>query len=268
MSDSGEFMDVGGWGSGGAEGSGLPRKRAAAPMPEHEDFARTLTAFVEDILDAYLPKMATVNGMDGGRIKVQMDEEEEARDVGFPRQAGATYKTGDRVLVVPSRSGDPMVVGPIRTETGAAGQAVGQDDIMDGNVTSTKLAPQAVQTKNIGAGAVDQTQIAENAVTANKIARNSITKDELKPGAVDSIGIANKAVNKDKLSDGVQSSINKADTALQPGDVSSGPSNNAFNSLADKVKAMDTLLNRVKTDVDDLNDDVGTLKADAHTHRE
>lgn len=257
MTDDGRFFDLGGWGSAGQEVAGvggLPRARAGRPEPEHEDFARALTAFVEDILDAYLPKSGTVTGMEGGAVRVQFADEPEPRDVGFPRSAGVTYQPGDKVMIQPTRSGEPVVHGPFRTATGQRGQAVhGADDVMDGTLPGGKIVPGSVTKDHLGSGSVGTPQIEEGAVTSKKIGRNAITGDELAQNAVGANNISNGAVGYDKLSGNVQNSLGKADTALQPNDVSSGPTKAEFNRLADEVA-------QLKKDVRSLENTVDNLK--------
>src|SRR5690348_14518995 len=120
------------------------------PEQLHEDLVKTIMDVVGKMIDARVPKMGTVTGNDGGKVVVQMDDEDTPRQLGFSRKSGQRYNPGDRVVTMPTGSGDDHVVlGSIINTQGKGEQAVGNPDLIDGSVDNNKLGKGSVQAQHM-----------------------------------------------------------------------------------------------------------------------
>jgi hypothetical protein len=141
------------------------RGSVSAPDSMHEQLVKSIRSMVQEMIDASVPKMATVTGQDGGKVLVQMDNEDTPRQLGFSRKNGQRYNPGDRVVTMPTGSGDDHVIlGTITNAQGEGEQAVGNPDLIDQSVDENKIKP----------GAVKKTHIAPNAVGNSEVGSQEI----------------------------------------------------------------------------------------------
>ena len=200
------------------------------PSPEHEEVIRVIRDIVESILEERLPTMGTVAGMDAGRVRVHLDDEEEERVVGFPRKKGQQYATGERVVVMPTRSGDYVALGTVTDKQGKAGAGVGDDDLINDyadrrfiarkpgsdkdeeydTIGLVKKLINGIGASELAANAVTEEKITNKSVTGAKLAEGSVAGAAVKPvdgggrivsGSIGENDLADKAVTSRKLAD-------------------------------------------------------------------
>lgn len=156
----------------------------ARPSREHEEVIRVIRDIVEDVLEERLPTLGRVVGMDGGRVLVHLDDEDEERTVGFQRKKGQQYQTGERVVVMLTRSGDYVALGTLTDKIGKAGAGVGDDDLLQdyapktvtgknpsGDVVEANVA--SIVSKLIGG--IGTNDLIDGSVTERKLAQTYIT---------------------------------------------------------------------------------------------
>lgn len=151
--------------------TGAPQA-SSRPGPEHEALIRMIYDMIDTRLDDRLPKLGTVRGMDGGKVRVQIDDEDDPRSVGFPRKTGQRYRNGDRVVLMPTQSGggDHVVLGTVTGNQGKASEGVVDTaDLAQNAVTKTELAQNAVDTGNVVDNAITEGKIKDNAVSNSKL---------------------------------------------------------------------------------------------------
>lgn len=197
----------------------------AKPTTEHEEFIRMLRDMIDETLTARLPTMGTVTGNDGGKVIVQVDDEDDPRKLGFPRKLGTCYNVNDRVLLVPNRAGEFMVAGVISTAQGDDAARVTNNEIVD--VSGGKVVENSLDGKSLKSGTVDSNKIANNAIKSDQIASkalqnkhladdfkigngniaaNAIEKGNIKSGAVEggaNGGIANNTITADNIANNI-----------------------------------------------------------------
>lgn len=149
----------------GGEGS-IPAAMRGSPGPVHEELWGMIEARVLELVQEYAPTFGEVRGMDGGRVQVHIDGEDDERTVGLPRRKGQRYERGERVKIQKSRSGEMFVDGTMSNRAGRD-PAVGEEDLHD--------------------GAVDSRQLRQNSVTQNAIAGDSVDRNALRKDVTDFI---------------------------------------------------------------------------------
>jgi hypothetical protein len=141
----------------------IPGATRGRPGPLHEELYAKIMADVKEIVLEYAPTYGEVRGMDGGKVRVQIDGEDDEREVGFPRRKGQRYAPGDRVKVQKSRSGEWVADGTVSTKEGRD-PTIGNEDL--------------------NADSVDSTQLKQNSVTQNAIAGDSVSRSALRNDVV------------------------------------------------------------------------------------
>lgn len=149
------------------------------PSAAHEAFWRQVRDMVQEMVDASAPTLATVKGRDrNGNVLVQMDDEDVPRSVGMARKSGVRHANGDRVVVVPTRSGDHVILGPVATGGGNnAERAVGTDQMLQGAVTSDILSDSLNNKIAAGVDAKGMANSAQRAADAAMKAATDAAKD-------------------------------------------------------------------------------------------
>src|SRR5690349_2625626 len=155
------------------------RNHVASPDAVHEQIVKSIRDMVQEMIDASVPKMAKVTGQDGGKLLVQMDDEDTSRQVGFPKKSGQRYNNGDRVVVMPTKGGDHVVLGSVNSAQGAGEQAVGNPDLIDQSVDDNKIKPGAVKRNHISGKAVGSNELDSGAVNTPHISSNAVTNDKI-----------------------------------------------------------------------------------------
>lgn len=220
---------------------------------------------VEIVMDLAVPTLGTVVGMDGGSVRVQLDEEDDVREVGFPKVKGTRHDPGERVPVFKTRGGRQFLLPPVIDQQGQAERAVDDADIHD----------DAIATRHIG----------DNQVTGGKIPNREIKSDHLStknsPGgaAVQSGNIGDKQVKGDHIDNKqIDSSHLKdsLDTDIKDAVRDSG---NALDKIGDKQKgtglygdvdAAKSAASDAKGDVKNLDDKVfgqNGLRSDVNANK-
>jgi len=157
------------------------RSSEGRPGPVHEEFWNAIVEMVREEVFASMPTVGTVVGHDGGTIRVQVDDEDDEREIGIPRVRGMRHEVGDRVKVTPLRGGDLIAEGSLSTKEG--------------------YDP-----------AVDFEDLHKDSVRAEQLKQNSVTNDAIEPGAVtqDSIG----GTNLDRRINTVENAASAAGSAV------------------------------------------------------
>jgi hypothetical protein len=200
------------------------RSSVGRPGPEHEALWRLIQETIAGALEERLPTLATVTGRSdeaddtdprnpktSGNVRVRLDDEDTDRKVAFPRVKGQRFNRGDRVVVMPSKAGEMVVLGGVTAGVGAnAEQAVGNEHLIDGSVNKRKLERGAVDRDVLAPSAVGTTHLQDSAVDNTNIKSNAVDDRTIKPGGV----------KKTNLENSVQNSLGKADSAVQKNDLS------------------------------------------------
>jgi hypothetical protein len=97
--------------------------------------------------------------------------------------------------------------------------AVGNLEIQDGSITTTKLANDAINTSKIIDGAVTNADLADDAVSSIKISDGSISNADLADDAVSSIKILDGSISSDDLATGAVASNNILDNTITATDL-------------------------------------------------
>lgn len=223
-------------GGGEADTATTGRTSRVGPSSAHEDFWNALDERIAAKVAEFTPTLGTVVGMDGGAVKVQMDEEDDlsaaeiAQRVGFSKHLGARYLEGQRVLVSKTRSGR-AVVAPI-------GDIGGQDDYV-----------------------VDDADMFDNAISNRHIQVNSITRDEVAAGS-----IANHHIDRqDRLrGDAIQTGTLDKTHLNQPFQTELTNTQQAANQAETKADTAQTQAGNAKTAADNAKNraDSAWTKAD------
>lgn len=257
----------------------------AKPTTEHEEFIRMLHDMIDETLASRLPTMGTVTGNDGGKVIVQVDEEEDSRKLGFPRKLGTCYNVNDRVLLVPNRAGEFMVAGVISTAQGDDTARVTNNDIVD--VSGGKVIENSMDGKSLKSGTVDSNKIAKDAIKSDQIAdkalqnkhladdfkigngniaANAIEKGNIKSGAVEggaNGGIANNTITADNIANNID-----LDSKLKTGSIDANKLKSGSLSLGNDAVKTSNIANKAVT-VDKLADNLdinGKLKNSTITY--
>jgi hypothetical protein len=260
-------------------------RRAARVSQEHIEFWDVMKRFIRDEVEPLVPQLGTVVGNDGGRIRIRRDGDDEPGTLGIARNKGVRHQAGDRVVTIPTPSGDRAVIAVLSTGDGPAGRrAVSDTEMMDNAVDNRVLAGNSVDTsqlrpssvvrnhltpglianEHLGGNAVGSSNIQGNAVTREKIGANAVGANELAGGVVGSSHlasgsvtgnkIANGAVGNSELSGGAVTSSKIAEGAVTPAklDRAYAPANHTHptQSVSVSYKGKTQSLQTVITDLD------------------
>lgn len=216
-----------------AGGSGV------GPTSLHEDFWAQIQSMIDTSVGDQAITTGTVQGRDGGRIRVLSDEEDEPRQVGFPKHKGTRYASGERVLLGKTKGGRHVVLGTFTEKDGQDEYAVDNADLYPDSIDNRTLKANSVLGYNIPNNEIDGDHIAANQIRGDHIQQGvigrghiidkSIGNSQLDANAVDSSNIKNNAiknaqldgssVSKGNLQNDVQNSLGKADSAIQKNDL-------------------------------------------------
>lgn len=186
------------------------RSEVGRPGPEHEQLWRMIQDMVREEVANMAPTLGVVDGNDGGKVRVLLDDEDAPRTIGFPRKKGQRYQPGERVVVVKTRSGDPVVLGSISSGEGkAAENAVGGPDIYDDSIAKNHMKSNSVGTEQVEGSSIQSGHIKDNEIAKGKLDKgvqdtltNSASKDYVDgktSGLVASQDLAKNAIGKDDL---------------------------------------------------------------------
>jgi hypothetical protein len=186
------------------------RQRVGRPGPEHEALWKLIQDMVREEIASSMPTVGTVEGDDGGKVRVHLDDEDEPRTLGFPRKKGQRYQKGERVAVMRTRAGDHIVLGSYTSGQGKdAENAVGSPDIYDRAIGKNHMQSNSVGTEQIESNSVQNGHIKDNEIAKGKLDKsvqstlsdsaskdyvNSKTSDMVKSG-----DLAKNATGKDAL---------------------------------------------------------------------
>lgn len=156
----------------------MERRNGARPTEVHLDAIGAIRQMIEDAMASAMPRFGTVAGTEGGKIRVQFDDEDSPRTVGIPRVRGQRYEQGQRVLLIGTGGGEFTIAGGVAaTDTKSALQAVGDDEVVDGSLSGSKLRPSHVR----GTNPVTETNklITERSIETNPIGSGNATDGNL-----------------------------------------------------------------------------------------
>lgn len=108
-----------------------PRGASGQVTAEHEALARLFMEVMYTVMQETATSIGTVIGDDGGKVRVQIDEESGPREVGFPRMRGQRFTAGQRVPVHRAKGGNEFLGGSISSQ-GGRDPAVDKADLMGG----------------------------------------------------------------------------------------------------------------------------------------
>lgn len=244
-----------------------------APL-EGRDFYDQLERMVLDILDEHrpAPRLASVDGRDGGNVRVTFDNEAPgSRQEGFRAAKGVRYDAGDRVIVErmgTKTEGEDVIAGPL-----GSGGAVGKDELIPGtvekrhmtanSVTGEELAGQAIERRHLKANVVSGTELDTGAVETKHLRNNVVGNSQLASGAVDRVNIRANAVTGTELASGAVDSNHIKSSAVDTGQLANGSvtSQKLSNSYASENHSHNYASSSVERDVSDLVRDVRDLKS-------
>jgi hypothetical protein len=159
------------------------------PSGMHEAFWDQIHRSIDERVLEFAPTTATVMGMDGGRVKVHLDDEDDPREIGFSRRKGTRYDDDERVLVGKTRGGRQIVLGTFTDKTGYDERGVANEDMHDDAIDNRLISENAVQGYNITDGSIDQ----------DHIQGQSIRGDHIQSGQIQASHIINKQIGWDHL---------------------------------------------------------------------
>lgn len=229
------------------------------PGSPHEMLWQQIEDRIAEMVAEYTPTLGTVVGQDGGAVRVQLDEEDDAREVGFAKKKGTRYDTNERVLVGKTRGGRHVVLGPITDKQGQAERAVANEDLHDDAVGRRNIQVDSVGPDELAGGAVDNSHLSGGSVTGDKIAGNSVDRkhitnnaigtNQIEGGGVKTNNIGDNQVTRGKLDNGVTSDIQKGidDAKDAKGDASKaqGTADDAITKAKDAQNTAD----KAKSDI-------------------
>ncbi len=186
------------------------RRANTRPMPEHEAFLAMIKGMIAEEMDTRTATMGTVVGAEGGGVRVHLDEEDEARELGVPRKLGQSYDPGDRVKVTPLRSGELVVDGTVSTASGKAAKRVRGDDIDDEAVGNAHVAKDSIDERTIKPGGVRASNVGGKQIRTEHL-------DSVSGGGIDLGVVAKEASIPRKTLDNTTQGL--ITNALQPGQV-------------------------------------------------
>jgi hypothetical protein len=158
---------------------------AFGPTGTHEAFWDTIGRMIDERVIEFAPTTGTVTGMDGGRVKVHLDDEDEPREIGFPRRKGTRYDTNERVLVGKTRGGRQIVLGTFTDKTGYDERGVANEDLHDDAIDNRALRANAVHGYNVRHREITGDHLSTKhtpggaAVTSAHIGNNEVKGDHL-----------------------------------------------------------------------------------------
>lgn len=140
--------------------------KGGAVTADHEALAKVMLEAMRSMVEEAQVAVGTVLEDMGGKIRVQMDDESGARELGMSRARGHRFNRGQRVPVLTARGGTQFV-GHSISSGGGKDPVVGTPDMESGSVTNDILDPgvknDISDAKSTANKAVDDARDANNA---------------------------------------------------------------------------------------------------------
>lgn len=145
-----------------------------------------LLALIEEMVDrrfAEMIQVGTVEGEDGGAVRVKLDGAERAGEVGRAKTKGVRHEKGDRVAMLQLPGGGELVLPGITDGKGAVEQAVGNEQLYTDAVDGRALRKDSVGKDHIVKGAVVREHIGAKAIGNDEL-DTEIDLAKGKPGSL------------------------------------------------------------------------------------
>lgn len=161
----------------------------------YDDLVSIFAGIVDQRMEAMMPKLGTVSGKNGRRVKVDSwDEEGASSTEEYPRQGGTKHRGGDTVVLLPVGGGNFVALAPIAND---------RDDMISGD----DIERDAIDERHIKQGVIKGKHIQRNSIGADELGRGFIEKNMLQSSFAGSLADTGSISRLDKRIDGVGSRI-------------------------------------------------------------
>lgn len=144
---------------------GARRRPAVVPggAGPYDALVGLFTEIVRQEVQAVMPRLATVKGLDGDgkNVRVQPWGEDVESDEGRPH-GGGKKRSGDLVLLFPVGGGNEVAIGPIINTERANRETVGADEIERDAIDERHLRQNAIHGRHLAAGVIGERELGRN----------------------------------------------------------------------------------------------------------
>lgn len=214
----------------------------------YDDFDALFEEMKDEIREELSAFTAVVTGKNGGRVKVQRGDEEFT--AGFSRNKGVRHQPGDPVLMIPTRSGEPVIASVLTSAEGGGEQAVDNADLFTNAVDGRALRVNAVGRDHVQTDTIEARHLRAKSITPTALDREYATADRANT-------ILTKAQQGVDDARTAQNAASAADGRASAADGRARDAQTAASAADDRAKSAQGTADRVKEDVAVVARDVG-----------